>query len=88
MSHALTHVIVRAVGVRENPSLDLMRGRLLPGDLFMLCSDGLTDMIPSSLIKNHLMSYARAEEKIRRLVALANEAGGRDNVTVVLAEKL
>jgi protein phosphatase len=85
--HSFTHVILRAVGIEENPSLDLLRGRLLPGDLFLLCSDGLTDMVGASLIRMHLMTYAKSSEKVNRLVELANRAGGRDNITAVIAEE-
>jgi protein phosphatase len=54
-----------------------------PGDAWLLCSDGLTDQVPESRL---LASFQRAPslpDATRALVALANEAGGRDNVTVV-----
>jgi serine/threonine protein phosphatase PrpC len=56
----------------------------LPGDTIMLCSDGLSDMISSNLMKAILNSNSTIEQKARELIDAANEAGGNDNITVVL----
>lgn len=58
----------------------------LPGDLLLLCSDGLTDMVNASDITAILTSNGSLEEKGAALVIAANEAGGKDNITVVLAQ--
>lgn len=84
--HSLRHVILRAVGIEEALALDLVRGRILPGDLFLLCSDGLTDMVGDGHIQNLLLSSLRLDQKVEGLIELANTAGGKDNITVVLCE--
>lgn len=84
--HTMKNVILRAVGVDETPALDLVRGSLSPGDLFLLCSDGLTDMVEDSGILEVLASSAMLERKTGKLIELAKAGGGRDNITVVLIE--
>lgn len=58
----------------------------LPGDMLLLCSDGLTDMINSSRITGILNDNGSIDEKANALIAAANAAGGKDNITVVLVE--
>ena len=84
--HPMKNVILRAVGIDENPSLDIVRGILSAGDLFLLCSDGLTDMVEDTGIQAVLASTALLAQKAENLVALAKAAGGNDNITVVLIE--
>jgi len=86
--HSLRHVIVRAVGIDETLAVDLVEGKTHPGDLFLLCSDGLTDMIEDLSIQKILLSSLRLDQKVNRLIELANAAGGKDNITVVLCEVL
>lgn len=85
-NHPMRNVILRALGVKESLSLDLVKGKTLSGDLFLLCSDGLTDMVDDSLIQEVLSSTMVLSQKVERLIELANSAGGRDNITVVLSE--
>jgi len=87
-NHHLRNVILRAVGVTENLPLDLLSGRIFPGDLFLLCSDGLTDMLDDETIRDILLSAVSLAEKSDELIRLANAAGGKDNITVVLSEVL
>lgn len=83
--HPLRNVITKAVGARDTIDLDLVEHRLEPGDLVMLCSDGLHGMINDQEIARILGSGERTlEDASARLIEAANEAGGRDNVTVVL----
>jgi protein phosphatase len=86
--HSYKNVILRAVGIEEHPHLDIITGKVIPGDLFLLCSDGLTDMVKPGQIQALMISSATLEEKTMALVHLANANGGRDNITVVLAEIL
>ena len=58
----------------------------LPGDLLLLCSDGLTDLVDSQYITAILSGDGSLEEKAKALIAAANNAGGKDNITVVLVE--
>jgi PPM family protein phosphatase len=84
--HPMKNVILRAVGIDENLSLDLVRGILSAGDLFLLCSDGLTDMVEDSDILAVLASTAILTQKAEKLVEIAKTAGGHDNITAVLIE--
>ncbi len=84
--HSLKNVILRAVGIKKNPSLDVLRGRILPGDRFLMCSDGLTDMVDDTTIKYILSSDSDIEDVSEQLVQKANANGGKDNISVVLIE--
>lgn len=85
-SHRMRNIILRAVGVRPSPALDTMRGLIFNGDLFLLCSDGLTDLVEDDDILRVLQGNRDLASKAEQLVELANDAGGKDNVTVVLAK--
>jgi protein phosphatase len=82
--HALRHMILRALGIQDDLAVDLVSGKARPDDLFLLCSDGLSDMVGDLLIEERLASDLSLGEKADRLVRDACEAGGHDNVTVVL----
>jgi serine/threonine protein phosphatase PrpC len=77
------NVITRAVGHKEAVKVDLLGGEVEPGDTFLLCSDGLTGEIGDKTIKKVIggAGPARAADE---LISLANEAGGRDNITAVV----
>ena len=82
--HAYRHMLLRAVGIHDSLAVDLISGKAYQDDLFLLCSDGLSDMIGDSRIEETLASDLSLEEKADRLVRDACDAGGHDNVTVVL----
>ena len=82
----MRNVILRALGVKESLALDVLRGKTLSGDLFLLCSDGLTDMVDDTLIEEVLSSTMLLPQKVEKLIELANSAGGYDNITVVLSK--
>jgi protein phosphatase len=84
-NHPHKNLITRAVGIEKNPLVDFARGSTRVGDLFLLCSDGLTDMVPVDDIRSVLNRDLSLDEQTERLVRMALDAGGRDNVTVVLA---
>ncbi len=86
--HPLRNVITKAVGARDAIDLDVLEHDLKPGDLVMLCSDGLHGMVSDQEIAGILRAAPGSlEETSARLVEAANEAGGRDNVTVVLLRR-
>jgi PPM family protein phosphatase len=85
-NHAMRHVILRAVGNKEPIELDLIKGKGLPGDIFLLCSDGLSDMIDDEAIRNCLTQREGLQALADKLIDLAKSAGGKDNVTVVLVQ--
>ncbi len=87
-AHSLKNVILRAVGSEESLAVDLLRGESLAGDIFLLCSDGLSDMVEDDKIADALARTLTLAQKAGRLVELAKMGGGRDNVTVVLCEVL
>lgn len=83
--HAMRNVILRAVGVNDSVALDILKGRRISGDQFLLCSDGLTDMVEEQVLLEILSSDGSLREKSQALIDLAKHSGGRDNITVVLA---
>jgi PPM family protein phosphatase len=84
--HRMRHVILRAVGQHENLEVELIHGDAMPGDIFLLCSDGLTDMIEDYVIQGILAESLDLDERAQKLIDAAKDSGGHDNVTVVLCE--
>lgn len=90
MHHPQRNVIERSLGEQYLPldSTDYVEISVWPiiGDTqYLFCSDGLTDLITSAQISEILLSGLSIEDKVRRLITCANDAGGKDNVTVVIA---
>jgi serine/threonine protein phosphatase PrpC len=84
--HRWRHVITNAVGGDSTEvRVDVHKLRLEAGDAVLLCSDGLTEMVSEAELARTLQAEADVEQACRRLVGRANEEGGRDNITVVLA---
>ena len=82
--HPQRSIITRALGPEPSVEVDSATWPAEPGDVFLLCSDGLTSMIEDSQVAGLLREASSMEQAARALVAAANEAGGRDNITVVL----
>ncbi|MEA2178476.1 MAG: family protein phosphatase [Solirubrobacteraceae bacterium] len=82
--HPQRSVITRAVGPEATVKVDADRIAARPGDLFLLCSDGLTDMVRDRDVARILKAVPSLEQVGRNLIAAANAAGGRDNITVIL----
>ena len=80
------NLVTRALGVEDTALLELNEHAVVAGDLYMLCSDGLSDMANDVEIAIILGSQASLPQKADRLVALANELGGRDNISVLLVQ--
>lgn len=87
-THTHRNVILRAVGVREELAVDLIKKECLPGDIYLLCSDGLTGMVDDDAIERVLSAPGNHQEKVEELINLAKKGGGSDNVTVALCEVL
>ena len=85
-THHLRHVILKAVGIGANLEVDLIKGEANAGDIFLLCSDGLTDMIDDAAIADILSWPLALAMRVEGLIDAANSAGGKDNVTAVLGE--
>ena len=85
--HPQKNLITRALGAEEDVNVDTMVLPVVAGDRLLLCSDGLTDMVPEARISELLSEPPEdPEETTRRLVAAALDAGGMDNVTVVIVD--
>lgn len=83
------NLVTRALGVDPTVEADLADFDTLPGDLYLLCSDGLTDMVEDEQIQRTLLALsANLELTATQLVQMANDNGGRDNVSVVLIRVL
>ena len=85
--HPLKNVITKAVGVPEKTEGDVDTLDLLPDDIILICSDGLSTYVPAESIAETLSLYGVGEECCDQLIELANGVGGKDNVTVVLYGK-
>jgi serine/threonine protein phosphatase PrpC len=85
-NHPSRHMILRAVGVSEELAPDIVRGKVISGDLLLLCSDGLTDMLEDRMIQTILDLDIELSEKADHLVERAKLSGGLDNITAVLCE--
>lgn len=80
------NLVTRALGVEETVLLEFNEYHVMEGDLYLMCSDGLSDMVDDSDIAALLRNGASLEHIAAKLVVMANENGGRDNITVLLVE--
>ena len=87
-SHPQRAIITRALGVDRDVVVDTYRVDLKPGDRLMICSDGLTNMLSDATIAQTLRRHADPQQAADTLVDMANQAGGDDNITVILLDAL
>ncbi len=80
----LRNVITRALGTQQQVTPDVFELEAEPGDIFLLCSDGLTKEIDDPLIESLLSNDLPLDELCERVVGAANKAGGHDNITAVV----
>ena len=85
-NHPDKNIITRAVGADETVRTDFFSVRLKEGDLILMCTDGLTNMLEDEEIRMVLDGARDIVEKAQELVRRANENGGRDNISVILIE--
>ena len=83
-AHPQRSVITRALGTDAEVDVDTVTVDVEPGDLFLLCSDGLTTMVPEEDILRIVQDADNLDGAARTLVRAANSGGGEDNITVVL----
>lgn len=84
-NHPEKNVITRALGATEQIVPDFFEVELEAGDYVLLCSDGLTNMVEDSTIKEMVLNQELSiKEKVELLIKLANENGGRDNISLIL----
>ena len=78
------NLVTRAIGVEDTVLLETHQHDVLDGDLFLMCSDGLSDMLDDSGILQVLQQHDSLESGTRALIEAANDAGGKDNISVIL----
>lgn len=85
-NHPDKNIITRAIGVREDLEIDFFEYRLRCGDLILMCTDGLSNMVEDESIFAIVQGRRDLVEAAEQLIYRANENGGRDNIGVVLTE--
>ena len=80
------NLVTRALGVEDAVLLEVNEHKVDPGDLYLMCSDGLSDMLDDEAIAQILASEVSLEQKSTQLIDAANANGGRDNISVLLAQ--
>ncbi|MFL4472271.1 PP2C family serine/threonine-protein phosphatase, partial [Tateyamaria armeniaca] len=83
--HPQSNAITRAVGVGDELELEKIRGQILPGDRFLLCSDGLTKYATFNTLKK-ILSSEPIETVAETLLHLALEGGGADNISIIVID--
>ncbi len=78
------NLVTRAVGVEDTVLLETHQHDVMPGDLYLMCSDGLSDMLDDGTIAAVIADHQTLETACQALVAAANDAGGKDNISVIL----
>jgi protein phosphatase len=80
------NLVTRAMGVEDEAMLELAEHQVEVGDIYLMCSDGLSDMTDDAAIARVLQNGSSLEQMADELVSMANENGGRDNITVLLIQ--
>ena len=83
---SIKNLVTRALGVDESVLLEVNEHQVQVGDLYLMCSDGLSDMIDDDAINRIVTSELALDQKATQLIDQANENGGRDNISVLLVE--
>jgi len=84
--HPQRSIITRALGVDADVEIDTATYKIVPGDRLLLCTDGLSGVVDQARIRNVLLRVPDPQQAAEKLVAMANEAGGPDNITVIVLD--
>ena len=87
-NHPDKNIITRAVGAKDDVEVDFFDWELQTGDMVLLCSDGLTNMVDDETICQILKGGGSLRDRVEKLVQTANLNGGRDNISVIVIEPL
>lgn len=87
-NHPDKNIITRAIGAKDTVETDFFNLELQPGDMILLCSDGLTNMVDDEEIQRILNGEGTLKTRVEELVRLANQNGGKDNISAVVIEPL
>lgn len=85
-NHPRKNMLTRAVGVEKSLKAESSSSEYEAGDIFLLSSDGLTNMVTDDDIKDILSADSTPDEKVDRLIKMALDAGGRDNISVIVVD--
>ena len=85
-NHPDKNIITRAIGARDYIEADFFNLELQTGDMILLCSDGLTNMIEDDVIYRILTNGRSLKNRVEELVETANQNGGKDNISVIVIE--
>ncbi|MDD6491053.1 MAG: Stp1/IreP family PP2C-type Ser/Thr phosphatase [Firmicutes bacterium] len=85
-NHPDKNIITRAIGALDTVEIDFFHEELKPGDLVLMCSDGLTNMLEDEEIEKILKERISIEKRAEKLVEAANNNGGKDNIAVILID--
>lgn len=85
-NHPDKNIITRAIGARDTVEIDFFHEELSSGDIVLMCSDGLTNMLEDEEIGRILKGSGSLEERAEKLVAAANNNGGKDNIAVIIID--
>lgn len=84
--HPQKNIILRALGSSALIEPDILHEKVSPGDVILMCSDGLSNMLDEEVIRKTVAEETTPEGSAEKLVKLANDAGGSDNITVIIAK--
>ena len=84
--HPDKNIITRAVGAFEELQIDFFEEHVQPGDAVLMCTDGLSNMVDDTDIRQIIQTGRDVVEKVQHLVEAANRSGGKDNITVAVIE--
>ena len=87
-NHPDKNIITRAIGVKEDVEPDIYEYRLKKGDIILMCTDGLSNMVEDEDMFNIVKGSRDVVEAVQMLIEKANSNGGRDNIGVIVAEPL
>jgi len=82
------NILTRAVGVTSNLKIDILEKNTFENDVYMICSDGLSDLVSDTEIQQELSKNNSLKTACRNLIDLANKYGGTDNISVILIRVL
>lgn len=85
-SHPDKNIITRAVGAFEELEIDFFEQKVQPGDLILMCTDGLSNMVDDISIRQLIETGRDVVEKVQHLIEAANRGGGKDNITAAIIE--
>lgn len=86
--HPQKNIITRALGIDEDIEVDIFTGKVLKNDVYLLCTDGLTNMLTDDLILKEFKNSENINEACDNLINLAKQNGGYDNITIVAVKEV